>query len=127
MARARKRSPRRTEWNSWIKNFFLLRSGGTLCGKLKLRRNIEQAEQAKHFLLPIKIATEPWALSRWTRMEIWPQQPQPVGPPTSDRGAWVIRRSLVQELTRTMRRAPFPRQATESISFGRRSGTTSRH
>src|SRR6266403_1848739 len=127
MAKAQKRSPKRTELNWWTRSIFSPKSDGTLCRRLKPPRNIGPAAQAKRFSLPIKIDTEPWALSRWTRMEIWPQQPQLAATQINDQGAWAIRQSLGQEPMPTMRHALSPRRATASISFGLQSAMIFRH
>src|SRR5882724_5378196 len=110
MAKARRRSQKRTELNWWTRNIFLPRSDGMLCKKLKLLKNIGPAMPAQPLLLPIKIDTALWALSHWTEMVISLLQLRLAAQRTSDRGVWVIRRSLAQELMRTMRPALSPRR-----------------
>src|SRR6059058_2021967 len=99
MAKVRKDSPERTEWNWWIKNIFSPRSVGMLCKKSKLQKRSAQAPPGKHLSLLIKIAMALWAPSRWIRMEISPQRLQPAARQTSARGAWAILRLSAQVLT----------------------------
>src|SRR6516165_10549535 len=120
MAKVRKDSPERTEWNWWTRNIFSRRSVGMLCRKSKLQRRSAQAPPVRQLSLLIKIATALWAPSRWIRMEISLQRLQPAARQTSARDAWAILRLSERALTPITRHAPSPPRGTASILFERR-------